>query len=126
MTYRVEQRERDGDPWEVLGSPQFGYAVGLDVDAAHDVARTVRSRGLFARLMEEPEGGSGLTQHPHAVDPSWNSFPWVVACPECGGCGWTTVPVCCGRPYAGDCCGSPEPAQAQCGTCQGTGMRRDR
>lgn len=50
-TWRVEQREGDEGPWDLLGSAEFGYATGLGVDEAHDVARTVRSRGFRARIV---------------------------------------------------------------------------
>lgn len=43
-------------------------------------------------------------------------------CSACDGDGWTVEPVCCGRPSEhGACCGDPDPEQAQCERCQGTG-----
>lgn len=49
------------------------------------------------------------------------------ACPHCYGDGFTIEPECCGRFNSNDfvdkiCCLNPNPVQAQCGHCNGTGF----
>lgn len=86
--YRLEHRERDEDPWDVL--------VGnLEVGEAQSAATTQRERGLKARIVLQ--------------------YPDEVYCPICGGCGWVTRPGCCGRPLrSGECCGEAIPMQEPC------------
>lgn len=44
-------------------------------------------------------------------------------CRTCAGVGWLLYPTCCGRIlWTGECCGDPEPGQAQCLCCEGRGF----
>lgn len=121
VTFRVEQRAGDEWPWELVGSPQVGYAVWLEMDAAHDVASQVRKDRLHARIVEMPEGepDDSLAWR------EWRRHLPPMPCTTCGGVGEWTVAACCGQlTRSGDCCGDPVPVAQMCGPCEGTGMAR--